>query len=742
MSFFAVLLTIGLLLLPRAATGKNPQLDQRLQDWLRTLKHAPSPHDFAPDNLTHNLNAQATVAAYLMMRETDELAEKENISASFLQKLQHQQVAHPMTPYFLEEVYELEKFQNHFAFENLTKIFSTHSCPARRILRDVLANQKKLNTSALQRTVPWIASFQNRKFKYYTFMKILRILYKNKTNFPADLVPYLREFPNLKIAFKPIMPRLAVANVPRIKYLLHDKKCASAYAVLRKSKLHLPKFKKLARKVAKCYRRHRRFSQLKFWRNLRVLMHKKYQFAGWAAATIRMAELHRYRDRFHKATSLLQQVRSKAEKQEAHAELDASLFALAQVKQHQRHLDKARHLYRQHIARFPHSPQHEEALKSLALLLLSDAQWEQAEHVLLRLQQRQEALPRDARRASLHGFAMLWQGRAVLAMGNRERAKAAWSRLQREFFSSYQGALAHHMLEKLTGATMPVAPLSRAVFEERMLYDPFDRQAQVQVARALYLLRLGMNKDAICEIKEQPAVGNAQMYVKSLLLHAAGDWAAAIKTFTNIDRSYRELLPTGSERILFPKRFEEEVFTYARKAKIDPFLALALIRQESVFNPRARSSADARGLMQIMPRTARYEAQRLQKSYISAQEKKRIKHAVRRSKNNLFDVSTNVLLGVHYLQRLLNKYDNTVLSLSSYNAGITPVNRWLKIFPDHDPMLFIDKIPWRETHNYVKLVLRNYFYYKRWYAQEEDSPYNHLDPVVKLALFDKPPHNE
>ncbi len=737
MPFFAVLLAVNVSLFAAVASAAHdnaPLLDQGLKKWLNTLKHSPSPHDYVPDNLAHDLVGQETIAAYLALREAQKITEKEAISASVLQKLQQYHVVHAMTPYLLEEVYELEKYQHLFQLDNLTELFSTRSCPARRILRDVLANKEQLTFTELQQTIPWISSFQTRKFKYYTFMKILRILHKNKTKFPAELMPHLQGFPNLKIAFHSIMPRAQIATVPRITYLLEDKKCGAAYAVLRKSKLQLGKFKELALRVAKCYRRHRRFSQLKFWRNLRGLMHKKYKFAGWAAATIRMAELHRYRDRFHKATSLLQQVRSKAKKQGASAELDAVLFALAQVKEHQKFFVKARRLYRQHIEHFPYSPHHETALKSLALLLLVEAQWEQAEHVLLRLRKRQEALSRDMRRESLLGFALLWQGRVALELGNMAAAKAAWSRLQREFFSSYHGAMAHHMLEKISNKEIPIAPLSRAVFEERMLYDPFDRQAQVQVARSLYLLRLGMSKEAICEIKEQPATGNAQMYVKALLLHAAGDWHEAIKTFTSIDRSYRELLPAGSEKILFPKRFEDEIFTYARKANVDPFLAMALIRQESVFNPRARSSADARGLMQIMPRTARHEALRLKKSYISAPEKKRIKRAVRSSKNNLFDVSTNVLLGMHYLHRLLDKYKDTVYTLSSYNAGITPVNRWMKSFPDTDPMLFIDKIPWRETRNYVKLVLRNYFYYKRWYSHEEDTQYDHLAPVVRVAL--------
>ena len=736
MPFFAVLLAVNVSLFAAVASAAHdnaPLLDQSLNKWLNTLKHLPSPHDYSPDNLAHDLSGQETIATYLALREAQKLAEKETLSAPFLQKLQQHQVVHAMTPYLLEEVYELEKYQHLFQLDNLIELFSTRSCPARRILRDVLANKEQLTLAELRQTIPWIASFQTRKFKYYTFMKVLRILHKTKTKFPAELIPHLREFPNLKIAFHSIMPRTHIATVPRITYLLEDKKCGSAYAALRKSKLRLGRFKELALRIAKCYRRHRRFSQLKFWRTLRGLMHKKYKFAGWAAATIRMAELHRYRDRFHKATSLLQQVRSKAKRQGALAELDAALFALAQVKEHQKFFVKARRLYRQHIEQFPYSKHHKTALKSLALLLLVEAQWEQAEHVLLRLRQRQEALPRDMRRESLLGFALLWQGRAALELGNMDVAKAAWSRLQREFFSSYHGAMAHHMLEKISNKEIPIAPLSQTVFEERMLYDPFDRQAQVQVARSLYLLRLGMHKEAICEIKEQPATGNAQMYVKALLLHAAGDLAEAIKTFTAIDRSYRELLPAGSEKILFPKRFEEEIFTYARKVNVDPFLAMALIRQESVFNPSARSSADARGLMQIMPRTARHEASRLKKSYISAREKKRIKRVVR-TKNNLFDVSTNVLLGMHYLHRLLDKYKDTVSTLSSYNAGITPVNRWLKSFPDTDPMLFIDKIPWQETRNYVKLVLRNYFYYKRWYSHEEDTQHDHLATVVRVAL--------
>ena len=737
MFLYAVLLVMGLASLAStvsAADATTVRLDRNLQNWLDTLLHNGQPRDMDKGTSDADLAAQETISDYLRLRRTHTSKIKEDISSAFLQKLQKQQVEHPLTPYFLEEAYELDKFQQLFQLHNFTHWFPSRSCPARHVLREILASKEKLTPNELRQTMPWIAALHERRFKYHAFLKILRILHKNKKQLPADLLPHLRDFPNLKIAFQNIMPRVPVAVDARIAYLLHDKKCGAAYALLRGSKIALPKFKELALRIAKCYRRHRRFSQLKFWRNLRTLMQKQHNFAGWAAATIRMAELHRYRDRFYKATSLLQQVQKKAIKHGASAVLDRTLFALAQVKEHQRRFGAATRLYQQHTVQFPQSQHHDIALKSLALLLISDAQWEQAETVLARLQQRQDTLPRDARLESMLGFALLWQGRIAMEMNNLDAAKAAWSRLQREFFSSYHGALAHYMLEKISGRSILIAPAAKAVFEERMLYDPFDRQVQVQVARSLYLLRLGMSKEAVCEIREQPAIGNGQMYVKALLSYAAGDWAEAIKTFTAIDRSYRELLPLGSEMILFPKRFETEIFTYARRAEIDPLLAMALIRQESIFNPRALSPADARGLMQIMPRTARYEATRLKKSYISAHEKKRIKRVVRSSRNNLYDVSTNLLLGVHYLQRLLDKYKNTVHTLSSYNAGTTPVNRWLKDFSSEDSLLFVAKIPWKETRNYVKLVLRNYFYYKRWYGDNESEEHNYLDPVVRVAL--------
>jgi soluble lytic murein transglycosylase len=142
----------------------------------------------------------------------------------------------------------------------------------------------------------------------------------------------------------------------------------------------------------------------------------------------------------------------------------------------------------------------------------------------------------------------------------------------------------------------------------------------------------------------------------------------------------------------------------------------AIIRQESVFNPKAQSPVGARGLMQMMPATARMEARSVGSSgsYVDAGKGVLVSGALSDEKN-LSDPETNVMLGVHHVDRLLKKYKHPVFVLTSYNANPRATERWLANIDSSDLILFIERIPYKETRSYVKLVMRNYFYYKRWY---------------------------
>jgi soluble lytic murein transglycosylase-like protein len=132
--------------------------------------------------------------------------------------------------------------------------------------------------------------------------------------------------------------------------------------------------------------------------------------------------------------------------------------------------------------------------------------------------------------------------------------------------------------------------------------------------------------------------------------------------------------------------------------------------------------------MQLMPATAVSEAQHLSAGYLSpkGRQEARLKAA---SPANLLEADTNLLLGVHHVRTLLSKYNSPVYVLSAYNASPSAAQRWMTSIPTKDILSFIEKIPYKETRAYVKLVLRNYFYYKRWYGEPTDA-YKHLDIVA------------
>ncbi len=155
-------------------------------------------------------------------------------------------------------------------------------------------------------------------------------------------------------------------------------------------------------------------------------------------------------------------------------------------------------------------------------------------------------------------------------------------------------------------------------------------------------------------------------------------------------------------RIIFPWPNRRLVEREAREFGLDPFLVVGLIRQESAFDPDATSRAGARGLMQLMPTTADELARRL---------------GVDWSDDLLGVADANMHLGVAHLSALLRHYDGRVIpTLAAYNAGGTPVARWLRFPEANDPFLFVERIPYVETRGYVRTVLRNRAIYEALYG--------------------------
>lgn len=141
----------------------------------------------------------------------------------------------------------------------------------------------------------------------------------------------------------------------------------------------------------------------------------------------------------------------------------------------------------------------------------------------------------------------------------------------------------------------------------------------------------------------------------------------------------------------FPLHHDSAIRREAAKHNIDPTWVAAEIRAESVFNPKARSQADARGLMQVLPSTGAGIAKRLGLPW--------------RGGESLYEPEFNISLGTAYLRELEDKYGMTYAAIAAYNAGPAPVARWQSQRPDMDADFWIETISYKETRDYVARIL-------------------------------------
>jgi soluble lytic murein transglycosylase len=135
---------------------------------------------------------------------------------------------------------------------------------------------------------------------------------------------------------------------------------------------------------------------------------------------------------------------------------------------------------------------------------------------------------------------------------------------------------------------------------------------------------------------------------------------------------------------------------------MDPLLVLALMRQESSFDPRAHSNAQAMGLMQVTPPTARSIAARLGRDDFAL--------------NDLYKPHVSVEFGTWFLGQVFREFDGRPFpALAAYNAGGGNVSRWIARYGD-DPDVLVELVPFTETRSYLRIVYENYAQYRRLYG--------------------------
>lgn len=277
--------------------------------------------------------------------------------------------------------------------------------------------------------------------------------------------------------------------------------------------------------------------------------------------------------------------------------------------------------------------------------------------------------------------------------------------------------------------TMP----QMAVEEDRI--ESFRQPAlQERFHRARQLMALGQNELAKWELYEIEKHTRNKTYLKMLM--NAYIKIQAYNRATYISETYfageraKQGMTVGRElwQMGFPAAYSQYVREYSSKFGVPDSFVLAIMRAESHFNKEAYSPVGARGLMQIMPFTANQLSRLLGESEVPAQD--------------LLKPEVNIRLGSKYLSRLQSKFQNQLpLVAAGYNAGPHRVNSWLNNFGTLESDEFIEHVPFQETRNYMKKVVRNYAVYNELYGGKRDT-YVWLTQPIPVRVSHRPSPRE
>jgi len=299
---------------------------------------------------------------------------------------------------------------------------------------------------------------------------------------------------------------------------------------------------------------------------------------------------------------------------------------------------------------------------------------------------------------------LYWSGRARLALGETDRARALFVETIQRYKHAYHGVRAQDALARLGGSVAPPVAADSAPPPQLLLPEPRGSRARL----LLLIDRLDEAADALRLLPEVPRVTAALGWVEWRRGRFRPGIVAMKRAYPQWVGEAGDRLPREVWQVLYPIRYEPELTAAAREDGLDPALVAALILQESSFDADALSRVGARGLMQVMPATGRRIARA---------------KGVRYKRAALNDPMTSLDFGTHYLRQMSERFTGAVEQvLAAYNAGPHRVDAWTAMRGQQTPDEFIETIPFSETRNYVMVVLANREQYRRLYGLARSAP--------------------
>lgn len=313
-----------------------------------------------------------------------------------------------------------------------------------------------------------------------------------------------------------------------------------------------------------------------------------------------------------------------------------------------------------------------------------------------------------------------WRGRILMALGRKEEGLEVWREMQSLWPTSYYGLMVRHWRNggPVAPRFSPVPskaiakrppPILKAVWEEELLRSAVFLFIVGEEERAAAMMGGALGRPMADGLLRE--LGQVFQYFNRYRLQYR---ITANYFYSDLKR--RPVSDTSVWRHAYPLAFWENVLAETSSQDLSPFFVLAVMREESNFHAAADSRAGAKGLMQLMPSTARMVARRNRLPYDEAA---------------LTHPEFNITLGTLYLKGVLKRYKwDPVLAAASYNAGPNAVKKWRRKFRGLPVDEFVERIPYDETRRYVKRVMSSYLIYRDLYHPASSRG---AAPAVKSA---------
>jgi soluble lytic murein transglycosylase len=560
------------------------------------------------------------------------------------------------------------------------------------------------------------ADEKDRQAKKQTYLKLLEEAKRSNNEKLVNLVNYelKRDFPqylsdNLKnsydISLDLIKDRSFKDAIRRLNVLIQNKET--------KAEQKFKSFKAIFRIYKTTQNKQDQWTLIERWGKWIRTQTKHSEHDSWANELDILKARWLWTDsQTNKAVDILE---SYGKRKIANSLKEEASYTLGRIYDERKDYEKAKSLYQQSHDQSPMKKDpliksknslFEKNLWSLAWLEYKNGKYEDAKNSL---QEITDKLGGESDSKYLY-----WLAQANLKLGKEDAYKDGLLNLRKKEPLSFYTLLSYRDLKE----PIPLLKKSSLSNKREFLVENLKNNlSESEISEVLWLISLEQN-DALqswSKLLEKEVLTN---YLPILLLYSqSGQYQNLLNSIQGLTSEQKNTITYSFPELLFPKPFFDDVQKNSQLRSVPMSFVYSIMRQESAFNPYARSSVDALGLLQLMPNLAKK---------LSTGES----GIAYRNEFDLFDPKVNIALGTKELKNLLTANQGRFIpSIAGYNASSSAYKGWLQVRNRDNVVEFIEEIPYEETRTYIKLILRNMMFYERIYFQNQafDFPTSWLE---------------